>query len=163
MSISTNKYINTKNINDSDSESDTKQINPESEIDISKYEDKDFHDVFNQQDEFYHILLNEYKSKKKYYMDSSDAIIEELSDRITTYNSLIEDSDDFQEKADAKHDLNIILESLNIIAEKEVERISKILLSTKDKEDKEDLPDVIDLFKTHSDILMKIISYRVIV
>jgi hypothetical protein len=44
-------------------------------------------------------------------MDSSEAIIEELSDRITTYNSIIEDSDNFQEKADAKHDLAIILES----------------------------------------------------
>lgn len=130
------------------------------EIDITKYEDKDFEDVFNQQDEFYHVLLSEYKLKKKYYMDSSEAIIEELSDRITTYNSIIEDSDNFQEKANAKHDLAIILESLNIIVEKDVERISKILASTKDKEE---LPDILDLFKTQSDILMKIIAYRTIV
>ena len=144
----------------STNEYNTTKTNDESIIDISKYEDTDFEDVFNQQDEFYHILLHEYKSKKKYYMESSEAIIEELSDRITTYNSIVENSDNFQEKVDAKHDLAIILESLNIIVEKDIERIGKILTSTKDKDE---LPDIIDLFKIQSDILTKIISYRIII
>jgi hypothetical protein len=133
--------------------------------------------------EFYNNLLNEHKLKREYNTEYNDIILTEINDRINNYNSLIDNvTVNDTQKLDAKHDLYIILEALQIVVKKDLKNIGDILSKYNqcdreidieinkddreiniDKEKKQILINILDQFKMQSDILMKIISYRIVI
>lgn len=126
-------------------------------------------------EEFYNNLLNEHKLKREYNTEYNDIILTEINDRINNYNSLIDNvTVNDTQKLDAKHDLYIILEALQIVVKKDLKNIGDILSKyegdrdidieiNKEKEKKQILINILDQFKMQSDILMKIISYRIVI
>lgn len=129
-------------------------------------------------EEFYNNLLNEHKLKREYNTEYNDIILTEINDRINNYNSLIDNvTVNDTQKLDAKHDLYIILEALQIVVKKDLKNIGDILSKYNqcdieinidreiniDKEKKQILINILDQFKMQSDILMKIISYRIVI
>lgn len=123
-------------------------------------------------EEFYNNLLNEHKLKRKYNTEYNDIILTEINDRINNYNSLIDNvTVNDTQKLDAKHDLYIILEALQIVVKKDLKNIGDILSKYNEcdreieinNDRKQILINILDQFKMQSDILMKIISYRIVI
>jgi hypothetical protein len=114
---------------------------------------------------FYDTFLIESRTtdlieKKQYFNEVTTVIVAELADRITSYNSIMEESDSFQEKSDEKHDLHIILEAFNIIIERDTKKLGLLLNKTNNKEE---LDEILDQFKINSELLMKLLSYRMVI
>jgi hypothetical protein len=114
---------------------------------------------------FYDSFLIESKTtdlieKKQYFNEVTTVIVAELADRITAYNTIMEESDSFQEKSDERHDLHIVLEAFNIIIERDTKKLGLLLNKTNNKEESEE---ILDQFKINSELLMKLLSYRMVI
>jgi hypothetical protein len=114
---------------------------------------------------FYDTFLIESRTsnlieKKQYFNEVISVIVAELADRIISYNSIMEESDNFQEKSDERHDFHIILEAFNIIIERDTKKLGLLLNKTNNKEESDE---VLDQFKINSDLLMKLLSYRMVI